>query len=54
MSRDTADRAVSQALDHFQNRYFALRKAASAVVTAWDARVDLQDAIEALRKVAQQ
>jgi hypothetical protein len=48
MSRSNADDAVSKALDHFQNRYFTLMKAASAVLAAYDA--DLDAAIEELRK----
>jgi hypothetical protein len=60
--RKNPDDAVSQALDHFQNRYYELMKAASAVLTAYDdvyGRVDgkawigleLDAAIEELRKV---
>jgi len=34
--RKNPDDAVSDALDHFQNRYYELMKAASAVLAAYD------------------
>jgi hypothetical protein len=50
MSRRDADDAVSKALDHFQNCYYDLMRAASAVLAAYDGGADLDVAIEKLRR----
>jgi len=56
--RKSPDDAVSDALDHFQNRSYALRKAVDAVLTGYDRLIDddvlepLTTAIAELRKVA--